>query len=167
MIGGQNTRYALLMFFEHVKNYAILGRTTWTQNALGGPKPISRTGYRPPFPSLFIFSKDLKLNFRIMGQYTHNLLGLKPYPSQFFILSKKIWINGSHIGFDMPSALSLVSYTCCFFRVSFKIYTGPVICEETMPEYGVFRGLRGFFACREKKEVFKADISYASLNFHR
>ena len=41
--------------------------------------------YHPRFPSLFIFSsKDPKpKNSRILGQYTHNLLGLNPYPSQF------------------------------------------------------------------------------------
>ena len=67
----------------------------------------------------------------------------------------------------MKIFINSLSYTCCFFRVRFKIYAGPVICEETMPEYGMFGGLRGYFACRKKNEVFKADISYASLNFHR
>ena len=48
-------------------------------------------------------------NSRIIGQYTPNLLGLKPYPSQFFFSSTKIWIKGTQIGSDMPSALGLVS----------------------------------------------------------
>ena len=28
---GQNTKYALLMFFEHVEIDALFGRTKWTQ----------------------------------------------------------------------------------------------------------------------------------------
>ena len=31
-MGGQNTKYALLMFFENVEIYALFGRTKWTQN---------------------------------------------------------------------------------------------------------------------------------------
>ena len=30
--GGQNTKYALLMFFENVEIYALFWRTKWTQN---------------------------------------------------------------------------------------------------------------------------------------
>ena len=37
MIGGQNTKYALLIFFEHVEIYALFGRTKWTQNLNWGP----------------------------------------------------------------------------------------------------------------------------------
>ena len=29
---GQNTKYALLMFFEHVEIDALFGRTKWTQS---------------------------------------------------------------------------------------------------------------------------------------
>ena len=66
--------------------------------------------YHPRFPSLFIFSsKDPKpKNSRILGQYTHNLLGLNPYPSQFSFHPQKIWIKGPQNGSDMPSALGLV-----------------------------------------------------------
>ena len=32
MIVGQNTKYALAMFSEHVHIYALFGRTKWTQN---------------------------------------------------------------------------------------------------------------------------------------
>ena len=30
--GGQNTKYAFMMFFENVEIYALFGRTKWTQN---------------------------------------------------------------------------------------------------------------------------------------
>ena len=46
---------------------------------------------------------------RIIGQYTHNLLGLKTLSFALLLSSTKIWIKGPQIGSDMPSALGLVS----------------------------------------------------------
>ena len=47
-------------------------------------------------------------NLRIIGQYTHNLLGLKTLSFALLLSSTKIWIKGPQIGSDMPSALGLV-----------------------------------------------------------
>ena len=47
-------------------------------------------------------------NSRIIGQYTHNLLGLKTLSFALLLSSTKIWIKGPQIGSDMPSALGLV-----------------------------------------------------------
>ena len=56
--------------------------------------------YHPRFPSLFIFSsKDPKpKNSRILGQYTHNLLGLNPYPSQFSFHQQKYGLKVPKLG---------------------------------------------------------------------
>ena len=42
VIEGQNTKYTLLMFFEHVEIYVLLEDQLDPKSALGGPKPISR-----------------------------------------------------------------------------------------------------------------------------
>ena len=42
--GGQYTKYALLMFFENVEITRLLGGPMDPKSAVGGPKPISRTG---------------------------------------------------------------------------------------------------------------------------
>ena len=44
MIGCQNTKYTLLMFFGHLR--AFWEDQMDPKSALGGPKPISRTGVR-------------------------------------------------------------------------------------------------------------------------
>ena len=49
-------------------------------------------------------------NLRIIGQYTHNLLGLKTLSFALLLSSTKIWIKGPQIGSDMPSALGLVHH---------------------------------------------------------
>ena len=49
-------------------------------------------------------------NLRIIGQYTHNLLGLKTLSFALLLSSTKIWIKGPQIGSDMPSALGLVLF---------------------------------------------------------
>ena len=57
-------------------------------------------------------------NLRIIGQYTHNLLGLKTLSFALLLSSTKIWIKGPQIGSDMPSALGLVIMSD-FMQVSF------------------------------------------------
>ena len=43
--GGQNTKYALLMFCKNVEIYAFFREDQMDPKfAVGGPKPISRTG---------------------------------------------------------------------------------------------------------------------------
>ena len=32
LLGGQNTKYAILTFLENVEIYALFGKTKWTQN---------------------------------------------------------------------------------------------------------------------------------------
>ena len=36
-----------------------------------------------------------------------------------------------------------------------------------MPEYGMFRGLKGFFGLGIRNEAFKPNITFASFNFLR
>ena len=57
-------------------------------------------------------------NLRIIGQYTHNLLGLKTLSFALLLFIHKIWIKGPQIGSDMPSALGLVLKTLFFFNWS-------------------------------------------------
>ena len=68
MIGGQNTKYALLMFFWTCRNL----RPFWEDQmdpkfALGGPKPISRTLHTSvtPFP-LCQHNLDQSIKLRFM-----------------------------------------------------------------------------------------------------
>ena len=53
MIGGQNTKYALLIFFRICRNLCAFWEDQKDpRSALGGPKPISRTGPQLPLPWL-------------------------------------------------------------------------------------------------------------------
>ena len=54
-----------------------------------------------------------------------------------------------------------------FFRVCLQIDLGLVWSVKTMPEYGIFGGLKGFFGLGCKNEVFKPNISFASFKFLR
>ena len=54
---------------------------------------------------------------RIIGQYTHNLLGLKTLSFALLLIIHKIWIKGPQIGSDMPSALGLVMLGLSKFKI--------------------------------------------------
>ena len=65
MIGGQNTKYALWMFLEFVKIYALFWDDQMDpKSALGGPKPISRTAPPPYGQSDREYPFFLRLDFQ-------------------------------------------------------------------------------------------------------
>ena len=51
--------------------------------------------------------------------------------------------------------------------MGFQIDPGLVGGVETMPEYGMFGGLKGFFGLGNKNGEFKPNITFASFNFLR
>ena len=72
-------------------------------------------------------------NLRIIGQYTHNLLGLKTLSFALLLSSTKIWIKGPQIGSDMPSALGLVQLVPhdIFYVCLYSLYAAPPKTTET------------------------------------
>ena len=81
---------------------------------------------------------------RIIGQYTHNLLGLKTLSFALLLIIHKIWIKGPQIRSDMPSALGLVQIHLTNLFWTLKV---ELVCplNETFSGFGQTQHL--FFDC--------------------
>ena len=87
-------------------------------------------------------------NLRIIGQYTHNLLGLKTLSFALLLSSTKIWIKGPQIGSDMPSALGLVSICLCFCWSLQR--AKPISNIQSPPQHHTYQDLFPFLGVRLK-----------------
>ena len=83
-------------------------------------------------------------NLRIIGQYTHNLLGLKTLSFALLLSSTKIWIKGPQIGSDMPSALGLVFHEKNISEIVIEFLVFNIAKSTTYIQYVVSHCLTGY-----------------------
>ena len=81
---------------------------------------------------------------RIIGQYTHNLLGLKTLSFALLLSSTKIWIKGPQIGSDMPSALGRVFHEKNISEIVIEFLVFNIAKSTTYIQYVVSHCLTGY-----------------------